>query len=429
MKTAKKPGQKVQIPPPRPVVSGCQSAAYIFSLNQLPKQLPNPKSKTHSIRLVDYHGDPAKKWYLDVTLIDAVTKKPVRKRIFSLFLPSQTPHEWRAQAEVYIQHFHQLLAEGYQFTAKSRFDELLTQHQEDYQRITLQHALEIFIASKTDRGKATLNRYRFILTLLKKFETGHKPILLSETKTHHMQAFLDYIDEKRQVEAKTWNHYRSGLYALFRYFIQRDAITKNPISLITTRRVQKGQRHLPLTLEEVSAIRARAEAKGDSQFVLFMSLCFYALIRPGRELRFMRVGDIQDGVIFIQKENAKSGKARRIEMVKALRKIVEAYNLAQYPADYYLFSALGRPGPEPVGHKYFYKRQIAHLKALGLHNRGHDLYCFKHSGAIQMIKSGFTAMEVQLMAGHENVQMTMDYLYNIGAISNLGSKADLMPEI
>lgn len=142
----------------------------------------------------------------------------------------------------------------------------------------------------------------------------------------------------------------------------------------------------------------------------------------------MRVSDIGTTHIWVTAENAKTDEGRRIEMVTALRKIVELHNLQQYRPTDYLFTQLGHPGPDPVGPGYFYKKQKRFLKAVGLSDKGHDLYCYKHSGAIQMIKSGFTAFEVKEMAGHKSVQQTMDYLYNIGAISRLGDKVNNMPD-
>jgi integrase len=143
----------------------------------------------------------------------------------------------------------------------------------------------------------------------------------------------------------------------------------------------------------------------------------------------MRVRDIDTHSIWVNAENAKTDESRRVEMVLPLKKLIQTQNLHQYNPNHYLFTQAGHPGEIPVGPGYFYKKQKRFLKAVGLDNRGHDLYCYKHSGAIQMIKAGLTAFDVMKMAGHKDVQITMDYLYNIGAISRLDGKGDNMPEI
>lgn len=387
-----------------------------------------PKSLLRA-KLCHHQFDVSKRWFIDIIILDSITQQPVRKRISKRINTFKTALERQMYADDFIRRLVNLVANGSTFTAKTKFDQLeIETGQTDYSRITLQRAFQIFIDHKSAVSQKETNRYKATLRYLTEFERKHKPILLSKVTHHHIKAFLSHLAEERKLEPKTYNHYRSVYFAVFNHFLKLGVLPSNPVGMVPSLRVQKGKRHKPLTIAQVAAIRDLAVQKGDHQFVLFLSMGFYALIRPGRELRLMRVRDIGQEFIFVTSENAKSFESRRIEMVAPLRKLIMLSNLHQYPGHYYLFSQSGSPGPEPVGGGYFYKKQKRYLKELGLHDQGHDLYCYKHSGAIQMIKDGYSAMDIQLMAGHKSPTQTMDYLYNIGAISRLGEKVNWMTE-
>jgi len=383
-----------------------------------------------SAALVDFKGDLSKRWYINIHLRDSITGEAVRFRISKAINKYPYASQRQEYARKYIDQLSQMLASGYHFTSKTKFDTLQTEvPKTDLSQISLQEAIQKFIEYKTNTGKKTVNRFKATLTYLQDYERKHRPIQLAKVETTHIDSILKHFQSSRNLSPKTFNHYRSVFFSVFKFFIDLGVLTRNPVALIHQQRVQKGKMHFPLTLEEVSTIKAYALSKGDHQFILFMSLCFYALIRPGKELRLMRVRDIDANSIWVNAENAKTDESRRVEMVLPLKKLIQAQNLHQYNPNHYLFTQAGHPGEVPVGPGYFYKKQKRFLKAVGLANRGHDLYCYKHSGAIQMIKAGLTAFDVMKMAGHKDVQITMDYLYNIGAITRLDGKGDNMPEI
>jgi integrase len=400
----------------------------------VPKYMPKhnfislPKSLIRA-KLCHHQFDVSKRWFIDIVILDSITQQPVRKRISKQINRFTTAVERQIYAEDFIRRLVSLVASGATFTAKTKFDQLeIESGQTDYSKISLQEAFEVFIQHKADISYKETNRYKATLRYLAEFEQKHKPIQLSKVTHHQIKAFLTHLLHERKLEAKTYNHYRSVYFAVFNHFFKLGVISSNPVAMVPSLRVQKGKRHKPLTIAQVAAMRDLAVQKGDYQFVLFISMGFYALIRPGRELRLMRVRDIGPEFIFVTSENAKSFESRRVEMVTPLKKLINASKIQDYPGDYFLFSRDGNPGSEPVGGGYFYKKQKRYLKELGLHDQGHDLYCYKHSGAIQMIKDGYTAMDIQLMAGHKSPTQTMDYLYNIGAISRLGEKVNWMTE-
>jgi integrase len=411
---------------PKPYISNIQKVP-----KKVPKKVPNfnlilPKS-LHSIHLVDYNGDLSKKWYLDVHLIEASTGQIWRKKYSKNINKFNSVAERTHYANDVIQVLIKQLHAGHIFAPKTKFESV--EPQQEYTPITFQRAFQIFIDSRPNLAYKTIRRYKATLAYLIQYEKTHKPILLKDVKTHHIQQILDFIQSTRAIQPKTYNHYRNTFAAVCNHFVKSDHLTKSPVLAIPIKKVQLGKIHYPLSLQEISQIKELALKEGDNQFVLFISFIFYTLARPGRELRFLKVKHILEDSFWISAENSKPGENRRIELLPPLRKIIAEQKILSYPKEDFVFSRFGCPGKEHVGIHYFYKRQVKYLAELNLSGKNHDLYCYKHSGAIQMIKAGFTPFEVMKIAGHKDVKQTQEYLYNIGAISMLNGKGDNMPEI
>ncbi|RIV19837.1 hypothetical protein DYU11_23205 [Fibrisoma montanum] len=67
-----------------------------------------------------------------------------------------------------------------------------------------------------------------------------------------------------------------------------------------------------------------------------------------------------------------------------LEQLIQQQGVRNYPGHYYVFSAGGTPGPTMVGNKYFYRRHVKVMEKLNLVGPGHDIYSWKHTGAVAL---------------------------------------------
>ncbi len=414
-------------------VKVCLSDLYLFITTKVPKKSAKIARVPGllSFKIYSAKMDLSKTWYLDITLQDSTTGKPIRRRIKKRINEYATVSERLSFAEAYREKLTQLLLSGYRFSSQTSFD-VLDEKNENLSpdKLSLQDAIQSFYDGKVvaNRSRATTNRIGFLLSLLKEFEKNHRPILLKDVTSEHCQALLDYIQKSRNIEGKTYNHYRATLSSIFVHYIKKNWIKWNPVLAVAAKSISKGNRHYPLTLDQIRRLKEIALREGDSQFVLYMYFCFYTLIRPGDELHLLQVGDLDDTSAWVQGKNAKKRVGRRIKLAPPLQKLIQENGIMGYPKDHYIFSAFKKPFPKPAGVNYFYKRQKKYLHLAGLDAGRHDVYCFKHSGAIHMHLNGATVVEIMHLAGHSNPTQTMDYLHNLGAISNMGH-LERMPEI
>ena len=140
----------------------------------------------------------------------------------------------------------------------------------------------------------------------------------------------------------------------------------------------------------------------------------------------LQVKDIRPTTIFIPKERGKTG-GRSIDIAPALEILISENKLRSYPGDYYVFGEKGIPGTKVQFRDHFYRIFQKYLVKCGLSGRGHTLYAFKHTGAIQAVIAGVDILAIQNMCGHEDLKTTQKYLINIGAIRSTGNELAKLP--
>lgn len=406
-----------------------------FKRQFVPKFVPNQnfqmaEKKKAKATIVDYDGDVSRDWYIDIVLPDLVTKS--WKRIRYKGGVNRYKKKIDRDAAIFLLHqqIEKMLAQGLTYTgnrfAFGSLDETVDRKVASY---TLQKAILVYYTDKkADLSRSSTNRILALHRLVKEFETGHRSIDFVKVQVQHVQKFLEWVQQTRNLEPKTFNHYRNTLASVYNHFIKMGASITNPVKGITAKRVTKGQRHHPLTMAELSALKKAALDAGDKQYALFIAFAFYTLARPGKELRFLKVGDIDGGRLWIRGENAKTGATRVIDIAKPLRELIHKSGIQDFPADHFIFSRRGYPGTEPLGTSYIYKRQKRYLLAAGIDGSKHDVYCLKHSGAIHAVNHGLSTIDIRNLAGHKSTAQTEEYLVNLGAIRNISDKLDQMPE-
>jgi hypothetical protein len=191
----------------------------------------------------------------------------------------------------------------------------------------------------------------------------------------------------------------------------------NPAARIESLPLETSEMHMPFSNEQQLRIKETLISKGNQQLLLFIKFLYYLFLRPGFELRLLRVRDIKQHTVFVPAaDRAKNNKGEHVVIPAALEEIIGEFRLRRYNKEYFVFSALGVPGPELAGINYFYKRHRKLLDELALTDEQYTLYGYKHTGAINLYEATKDLLAVQRHCRHSSSSQIDAYLRKYGVI-------------
>jgi integrase len=147
-----------------------------------------------------------------------------------------------------------------------------------------------------------------------------------------------------------------------------------------------------------------------------IALLYSCGIRP-EEMRHLKIYNVnfEDNLIEILGEDAKNGKTQKVYMPEHVKKLL--LPLTSYPMHYYLFSRLGNPSDTMLGPNYLNEQHREVLRLLKINGR-FAIYSWKHTGAVAMVRAGINIKLIQLQLRHSSLDMTNEYLKNLGITDN-----------
>lgn len=252
-----------------------------------------------------------------------------------------------------------------------------------------------------------LSKTRLFCNWLEENDHGHK--LIGEITNDIVVDFFRYLISERELDKRTVAKYKQNLHSMFSFFKQKKLIDELPLEHLprAVRKVDEAAR--PLSDIHMKKYMSYI-ADHDPQLFLASLFQLLLLVRPNRELRLMRIQDIDlvKGIAYVRDETAKT-KARVVTVPQALMEITHKYQLFRYPGHYYIFGRGGKPGPDPVGVNYFNRKFCEAKKELGLPDV-YKFYSFKHTGAGKLMESGASLAELMSHLGHTRFESTIHYV-------------------
>jgi integrase len=365
-------------------------------------------------RLYDAGGDINKVWYIDYRIWDTDKGKFVRKRYEGLN-KYHTLAGRRKQAKIKLAEIKELLAAG--FTAGVSPSASLPL---DMRKATLVEAVEYVLSQKAlRRGVEEYNR---LLRRLREYPAlGGMPARM--VGPVHIGAFMNFIATRPTLAGgvvgnKSFNHYRNTLSSSFNFLVKMELLPRNPCRAIDVRKVAPSAMHRPYTDAQRAAVRDELLRRGDEQLLLFISFIYYCFIRSGGELRLLRVRDLHPRTVLVPASTAKNDKPEHVTIPVQLEQMIVALGLRNYPAEYYIFTHRGHPGPKPVGPYWFPKHHRALLLSLGITDPAYTIYGYKHTGAINLYLATDNIELVRRHCRHDNAATTTNYLRGLGVLTD-----------
>lgn len=370
-------------------------------------------------RLADMGGDLSKKWYLEYYIWDETAEKLARKRYF---ISGKTTKQRYTDAKTAADEIEKALEAGAVINPKKRTLKLVKSETK------LSDAIDFFLkfAEKTTK-KRTFQSYLSDLKHLTEFlkKHGRTDIAISEFTNDMAIRFLDELIIDKNLSTRRRNNLKGTMGTLFNFFKKRKAVLENPFAHIS-KLPSVATKHAAYSAEKLGQMKGLI-AEADPQLWLFINFIYYAFVRPGEELRRLRVRDVGEKSIMIGGEFAKNNTTQYVMIPAALERLIVASKIRTFPEDWYVFSH-GGPGEQLLGKNYFYVRHLKFLKLLKLDDGKHDLYAWKHTGVIALFRATQNIELIRQQCRHSDIATTQKYLRDLGCFVDY-SQIDKFPEI
>jgi integrase len=224
-----------------------------------------------------------------------------------------------------------------------------------------------------------------------------------------VKQFFNYLIEVRKLDKPTIQKYNQNIHQMFASFVKKKLIENIPMSDIPVPPKTKDMAARPIKDNDMRSL-LNYVAQKDPQLFLACLMQFFLCCRPGKELRLLKVQDIDlhGNIVHITEADGKKGK-RKITMPEALVELCQTLKLQNYEQDFYVFSKNGKPGKVALGKNYFSRKFVQYRKELKLPSI-YKFYSFKHTGAGKLLESGATVAELMSHLGHTSFESTIAYV-------------------
>lgn len=231
--------------------------------------------------------------------------------------------------------------------------------------------------------------------------------------------YFIYLANERDLDKTTCEKRLLMLQIFWRYAIKIGEVEKEPFDMVTLPIKKKdcsaqiiSPNHLRVLLETIK--------KKDPQLFLACMIQYYCFLRPGRELRLLKVGDIdlKQGTIKVSAIVAKSERTEIVTMPLQLIELCNEYQLDTIDSQFYVFGKRHKPGPLVISENVLSYRFNKFRDKLG-YPKGYKFYSMKHTGASALHMFGHISMrELMDQLRHTKLDATQRYVKKHGGIVN-----------
>jgi integrase len=382
--------------------------------------------------IFDAGGNMSKNWFIEFYARNPRTGKMERQRIYKGINKYHSLKDRRAAAEKMQHHWIDKLKSGWSpFVDNSIIYDDNLEYQtyiKNYRKIKSTNGTFRYYSSKyldSIKNKVegtTISTYRSKLRLFDAWLEGKgiNQVDISAINQVILTEFMTFIIEKRELSKVSVDNYRILLRSLFDY-IRKEKNRKhfpNPcFDLPGTKKVNDSAAY-PIYEDDICVFKNYI-FKTDPQLWLVICFEYYCFLRPRKEIRLLKLSDIDfgRGMIHIRVENAKT-TGRWVTIPKVFMKMMrETYNLHTYPRNLYVIGKEGKPGPDYVSINNLSNRFVRYRKELNMPEI-YKLYSWKHTGNIRADKAGIPRQETQVQNGHTTLATTEKYMRNRGIVES-----------
>lgn len=262
------------------------------------------------------------------------------------------------------------------------------------------------------------SKFRILEQWLDKNGMGGDDITM--INNHVILDFFYFLINTEKLSFHTVKRYRQLLRNMFEFAKKEKVIMENPVFDIPQCKRINDRAPRPIAEFDILPFHEVIQ-KEDPQLWMAISFEYYCFLRPGKELRFLRIGDIDfaRGVINVDAIRAKTNLERfpTIPLV-FLKELREIYQLHREPKHFFVLGNAGRPGLMPLSKNTLRNRFRAFREKLNMPD-SYKFYSWKHTGNGRASDAGISLKALQDQNGHTSSKTTEIYMrHKIGQVNH-----------
>lgn len=369
-------------------------------------------------------GDIEKRWFVFYSVRNPANDKMHRFKVYGLLHKFKDPITRTEAGEQLCHEYSEKLRHGW--SPFNDCSEVIYDDHLEYDRISRIYGIRR-AANKTIRYYAS----KYLETLIGRIDKeGTMPTYQSKIRIFCMwidsrsigENDASTIDNKTIVEffrwligdqkrsRKTVGTYRQVLQSLFEWLVKEKVFISNPVHDLPNTDLINDQSPSPIHGADIEAFKNALQE--DPQLWLAVQFQYYCALRPGKELRLLKIKNIDfaRGLVTVNRTEAKKRITRTVVIPEVfLLQLRYEYKLNTYDRELYVFGHNGQPGKDHLGKNNMRFRFNAIREKLGMPVE-YKFYSWKHTGAVNASLAGIPDKHIQLQLGHTSLETTNRYL-------------------
>lgn len=236
-------------------------------------------------------------------------------------------------------------------------------------------------------------------------------LLIKEIPSTLVGNFFLELASTHHLDRPTCQKYFISLRRMWQYAIKHGYTDNLPFDTVEFPKKGEDMSSEVISPEHAKVLLTEIEKK-DPQLYLACLTQYYCFLRPGKELRLLRVKDIDfnNGLIRVPQERAKNGHARTVTMPNHLLIEYQKQGVDKYDSDLFVFGKRKKPDTRPVSINMLRYRFNKYRDRNGMPQKYH-FYSWKHRGSSVLHESRTVSMrELMDQLGHTKLSSTEHYV-------------------
>lgn len=221
----------------------------------------------------------------------------------------------------------------------------------------------------------------------------------------------DQKKKKINLDKRTIEKYEQNINSFFKWLRKKKLILHSPVYDIPKPKKEKDCAARPIPRNDLKVLLTYMQ-EHDKQLFLACMFQYYCFVRPGQELRKLKIKDINfySGKVRVNNIDAKNSEAEIVVMPDQLLELcTNVFQLQMFNPEFYVFGNKRVPGEMHYGENTLRVRFNIIRDRLGLPNI-YKYYSMKHSGAGILHESGATMVELMDQLRHKEMSTTYYYI-------------------
>jgi len=242
---------------------------------------------------------------------------------------------------------------------------------------------------------------------------------LNKLTSQDISEFFSYLAGHRNLDKPTCQKYAITIRKVFQYAQKRDEVEVMPFDLVSYPKKKADMSSEVINPEHIKVLLGAIKKK-DPQLYLACMTQYFTFLRPGSELRLLKVRDInlEVGTIQVVTDHAKNGHKRIVTMPTQLIELCKEQGIDKAGKDLFVFGKHKRPDSQPCSVNMLTYRFNKYRDKFGM-PKGYKLYSWKHTGATTLHNSNTVSLhELMQQLGHSKLSSTEHYIKKQAGIVN-----------